>query len=31
VNSFSQLVASTKQREGILRRWSPRTGNQIVL
>ena len=31
VNSFSQLVASTKQREGIMRRWPPRTGNQIVL
>jgi type VI secretion system protein ImpG len=31
VNSFSQLVASTKQREGILRRWPPRTGDQIVL
>ncbi len=31
VNSFSQLVASTKQREGVLRRWAPRTGEQIVL
>ena len=31
VNSFSQLVATTKQREGVLRRWPPRTGNQIVL
>ena len=31
VNSFSQLVASTKQREGVLRRWTPRTGDQIVL
>jgi type VI secretion system protein ImpG len=31
VNSFSQLVASTKQREGVLRRWPPHTGNQIVL
>ncbi|HEX7527744.1 MAG TPA: type VI secretion system baseplate subunit TssF, partial [Thermoanaerobaculia bacterium] len=31
VNSFSQLVVSTKQREGIMRRWPPRTGDQIVL
>jgi type VI secretion system protein ImpG len=31
VNSFSQLVATTKQREGVLRRWPPRTGDQIVL
>jgi type VI secretion system protein ImpG len=31
VNSFSQLVATAKQREGILRRWPPRSGDQIVL
>jgi type VI secretion system protein ImpG len=31
VNSVSQLVATTKQREGILRRWPPRSGDQIVL
>lgn len=31
INSFSQLVASTKQREGVVRRWPPRTGSQIVL
>jgi type VI secretion system protein ImpG len=31
VNSFSQLVASTKQREGVMRRWPPHTGDQIVL
>jgi type VI secretion system protein ImpG len=31
VNSFSQLVASTRQREGILKRWPPRAGEQIVL
>ncbi len=31
VNSFSQLVATTRQREGILRRWPPRSGDQIVL
>jgi type VI secretion system protein ImpG len=31
VNSFSQLVATTKQREGVVRRWPPRSGDQIVL
>ncbi len=31
VNSFSQLVAMTRQREGILRRWPPRSGDQIIL
>ncbi|MGE5347611.1 MAG: type VI secretion system baseplate subunit TssF [Acidithiobacillales bacterium] len=31
VNSFSQLVATTRQREGILRRWPPRSGDQIIL
>jgi type VI secretion system protein ImpG len=31
VNSFSQLVATTRQREGILKRWPPRAGEQIVL
>jgi type VI secretion system protein ImpG len=31
VNSFTQLVASTRQREGILRRWPPRAGEQIVV
>ena len=31
MNSFSQLVASTKQREGVLSRWPPRAGEQIVL
>jgi type VI secretion system protein ImpG len=31
VNSFSQLVASTRQREGLLKRWPPRAGEQIVL
>jgi type VI secretion system protein ImpG len=31
VNSFSQLVASTRQREGTLKRWPPRAGEQIVL
>jgi type VI secretion system protein ImpG len=31
VNSFSQLVASTRQREGILKRWPARAGDQIVL
>jgi len=31
VNSFNQLVATIKQREGILRRWPPRTGEQTLL
>jgi type VI secretion system protein ImpG len=31
VNSFNQLVATTKQREGVLKRWTPRAGNQILL
>ena len=31
VNSFSQLVVTTRQREGILKRWPPRSGDQIVL
>jgi type VI secretion system protein ImpG len=31
INSFTQLVASTRQREGVLKRWAPRAGEQIVL
>jgi type VI secretion system protein ImpG len=31
LNSFSQLVAKTRQREGILKRWPARAGTQIVL
>jgi type VI secretion system protein ImpG len=31
MNSFSQLVAKVKQREGNLKRWQPRTGEQIIL
>jgi type VI secretion system protein ImpG len=31
INSFSELVVTTKQREGTLKRWPPRTGEQIVL
>jgi type VI secretion system protein ImpG len=31
VNSFSQLVATIKQREGHLKRWQPRAGEQIIL
>lgn len=31
INSFSQLVASTRQREEVLKRWPPRAGEQIVL
>jgi type VI secretion system protein ImpG len=31
VNSFNQLVAVTSQREGILKRWPPRAGQQVLL
>jgi type VI secretion system protein ImpG len=31
VNSFSQLVARVKQREGYLKRWPPRAGEQVIL
>jgi type VI secretion system protein ImpG len=31
MNSFSQLVAKIKQREGYLKRWSPRAGARILL
>ncbi|MCI0623865.1 MAG: type VI secretion system baseplate subunit TssF [Acidobacteria bacterium] len=31
VNSFSQLVARTQQREGVLKQWPARAGVQIVL
>ena len=30
-NSFNQLIATSKQREGHLKRWPPRTGEQILL
>lgn len=31
VNSFTQLVATVKQRDGDLKRWKPRTGEQEML
>jgi type VI secretion system protein ImpG len=31
INSFSQLIVSTRQREGVLKSWPPRAGEQIVL
>ncbi|HJQ68329.1 MAG TPA: type VI secretion system baseplate subunit TssF [Blastocatellia bacterium] len=31
VNSFSQLAARVKQREGYLKRWPPRSGEQVIL
>ncbi len=31
VNSFSQMVATTRQREGILKRWPPRAGEQALI
>ena len=31
LNSFSQLIARTKQRKGVLREWQPRSGQKILL
>jgi type VI secretion system protein ImpG len=31
LNSFTQLIATTQQREAPLRRWPPRAGEQILL
>jgi type VI secretion system protein ImpG len=31
LNSFSQLVVSTKQRKEILREWLPRAGRKVLL
>jgi type VI secretion system protein ImpG len=31
INSFTQLVAKTRQREGILKRWPPRAGDRTLL
>lgn len=31
INSFSQLVATSRQREGILKRWPPRAGDRSLL
>lgn len=31
INSFSQFVATTRQREGILKRWAPRAGEKTLL
>lgn len=31
VNSFSQMALKTKQGEGILKEWPPRSGNRILL
>ena len=31
LNSFNQLVATTKQREGVLKRFAPRAGEQVLL
>lgn len=31
VNSFTQLAATLKQREGVLKRWEPRAGEQLML
>lgn len=31
INSFNQLIAVTRQREGVMKRWAPRAGEQILL
>ena len=31
INSFSQMIARVQQRDGVLRRWDPRTGNRVLL
>jgi type VI secretion system protein ImpG len=31
MNSFSQLVARTRQRKEVLKRWSPRAGQKVLL
>jgi type VI secretion system protein ImpG len=31
INSFTQLTARTRQREGILKRWPPRAGDRTLL
>ncbi|MDX1981709.1 MAG: type VI secretion system baseplate subunit TssF [Bryobacteraceae bacterium] len=31
INSYSQLVARTRQRKGVLREWQPRAGQRILL
>jgi len=31
VNSFSQLAAATRQRQGLLKKWPPRAGEQPLL
>lgn len=31
LNSFNQLVIKTEQREGEVKRWQPRTGEQVLL
>jgi type VI secretion system protein ImpG len=31
INSFSKLIATTNQREGVLRRWAPRAGEAVLL
>jgi type VI secretion system protein ImpG len=31
INSFSRLVATTNRREGVLHRWRPRAGEQVLL
>jgi type VI secretion system protein ImpG len=31
INSFTQLMVTTKQRDGVLKKWPPRAGEQVLL
>ena len=31
INSFTQLVARTRQGEGLLKRWPPRAGDEVLV
>ncbi len=31
INSFSQLVAKSRQAEGVMKKWPPRAGTQVLL
>jgi type VI secretion system protein ImpG len=31
LNSFTQLIATTRQRETPIKRWPPRAGEQVLL
>jgi type VI secretion system protein ImpG len=31
INSFTKLVATTNRRDGVLRKWPPRSGDKILV